>query len=132
MTRFFLFLIFCFPIMSSFGQTQNDLNEKAQKDYQKADKELNAVYQKILKDYNQDTVFIKNLINAQRIWLQFRDAEMKAKYPDREEGYYGSVQPMCWSIYKTELTDDRTKTLKVWLKGIEEGNVCSGSVKPKN
>ena len=132
MRRFHLLLSFCLLTVLSFGQTQKELNEKADTDYQKTNKELNAVYQKILKEYSEDTVFIKNIKNAQRLWVQFRDAEMLAKYPDRQKGYYGSVQPMCWSMYKTELTLERTKVLKIWLTGIEEGDVCSGSVKIKH
>src|SRR5689334_21562117 len=94
--------IFCLTISYCFTQTQAELNENAYKTSQKADKELNSVYQKILKKYKPDTTFIKNLKTAQKIWVQFRDAEMKTKYPDREDGYYGSVQPMCWSMYLTE------------------------------
>jgi uncharacterized protein YecT (DUF1311 family) len=114
------------------GQSQGEMNQDAAKSYQKADKKLNDVYQRILKEYKEDTAFIKNLKAAQKIWIQFRDAEMKAKYPDREDAYYGSVQPMCWYLYKTELTERRTEKLKVWLTGIEEGDVCSGSVKTKD
>nr|WP_207765264.1 lysozyme inhibitor LprI family protein [Solitalea longa] len=108
------------------------MNEKAAKEYQKTDKELNTVYQKVLKEYSADTAFVKNLKIAQRIWIQFRDAEMLAKYPNREDGYYGSMQPICWFAYKTELTLDRIKKLKVWLAGTEDGDGCSGSVKIKN
>jgi|LakMenEpi03Aug12_release.lakeMendotaPanAssembly.Ray.scaffolds.fasta_scaffold221322_2 uncharacterized protein YecT (DUF1311 family) len=116
----------------TFGQTQLEMNQEEQSKYLKADKELNLVYNKILKEYKSDSEFIKNFKNAQRIWIQFRDAEMKSKYPDREEGYYGSIHPMCWSIYLTELTEERTKKLNTWLLGIEEGDVCNGSVKTKN
>jgi uncharacterized protein YecT (DUF1311 family) len=77
---------FCFA-----QTTQTEMNEQAYANYQKADKELNATYQKILKEYKTDTAFIKNLKAAQRIWVQFRDAEVKALYPDREPGYYGST-----------------------------------------
>lgn len=115
----------------SFCQSQLEMNEAEDKKYQKADKELNGIYQKILKEYKQDTAFIRNLKASQKLWIQFRDAEMKVKYPDRPEGYYGSVQPMCWSIYITKLTQERIKTLKLWLNGIEEGDVCCGSVKLK-
>jgi uncharacterized protein YecT (DUF1311 family) len=132
MTRLTFSIIFCWTVTFCFGQSQRELNEDAAKDYQKADKELNNVFQEILKEYKKDTAFIKNLKVAQKIWVQFRDAETKAKYPDREDGYYGSVQPMCWYLYKTELTEERLKKLKVWLTGIEEGDVCSGSVKRKN
>ena len=117
-----------FTFHHGFSQTQFELNDAEHKKYLKADKELNDVYQKILKDYKQDTAFIKNLKVSQRLWVQFRDAEMKVKYPDRPEGYYGSVQPMCWSIYLTQLTQERINTLQKWLDGTEEGDVCSGSV----
>ncbi len=115
----------------TFGQTQLEMNQEEQSKYLKADKELNLVYNKILKEYKSDSEFIKNFKNAQRIWIQFRDAEMKSKYPDREEGYYGSIHPMCWSIYLTELTEERTRKLKTWLTGIEEGDACSGSIRIK-
>jgi uncharacterized protein YecT (DUF1311 family) len=123
---FFLFVIF------SMAQTQSELNENAKNKYEAADKELNKIYADILKEYKTDTAFIKNLKKAQKLWIQFRDAEMKMKYPDREPGYYGSVQPMCWFMYKEELLRERIKTLRVWLEGIEEGDICSGSIKTKD
>jgi uncharacterized protein YecT (DUF1311 family) len=86
---------------------------------------------RILKEYKSDTAFIRNLKVAQKIWVQFCDADMKVKYPDRVRGYYGSVYPMCWSIYLTELTEERVKRLKCWLTGCEEGEACCGSVKRK-
>lgn len=115
----------------AFGQTQFEMNQEEQNIYLKADKKLNNVYNQILKEYKSDTEFIKNLKIAQRIWIQFRDAEMKSKYPGREQGYYGSIHPMCWSIYLTELTEERTKKLKMWLTGIDEYDACSGSIKAK-
>ena len=114
-----------------FAQTQSELNQREHKNYTKVDSELNSTYQKILKEYKSDTIFTKNLKVSQKLWVQFRDAEMKMKYPDRESGYYGSVQPMCWSMYKEELIRERLKTLKVWLEGVEEGDVCNGSVRIK-
>jgi len=56
---------------------------------------------------------------------------MKMKYPDREPGYYGSIQPMCEAMYLAELTQDRIKALKVWIEGVEEGDMCAGTVKVK-
>lgn len=107
------------------------MNEAEHKNFLKADKELNQVYQQILNDYKSDTTFIKNLRSSQRVWVQFRDAEMKMMYPDRELYYYGSIHPMCWSIYKTELTNERIKKLRLWLAGQEEGDACSPSIKMK-
>lgn len=111
----------------TIAQTQTEMNEEAKNNYLKADKELNLVYNKILKAYKADAVFIKNFKNAQKIWIQFRDAEMKSKFPESQD--YGSVQPMCWSSYLQELTEERTNKLKIWLTGFNEGDVCSGSVK---
>ena len=115
----------------SFSQTQFEMNEQENNKFKLADKELNATYQKILKEYKSDGAFLKNLKFSQNIWIKFRDAEMKTRYPDREAGYYGSVQPMCWSIYLTQLTKERIKSLELWLTGIPEGDVCSGSVNIK-
>ncbi|AXY78799.1 DUF1311 domain-containing protein [Paraflavitalea soli] len=131
MIRVFFSLILCCTSILCVAQSQVDMNLDAKKKFQAADKELNATYQQILKDYSKDPVFIANFKKAQKLWVQFRDAEMKAKYPDREPGYYGSVQPMCWSMYLTELTIERTTKLKVWTTGIEEGDVCAGTVKTK-
>ncbi|SOD78891.1 lysozyme inhibitor LprI family protein [Spirosoma fluviale] len=119
-------------VTASFGQTQASMSNAEAQALQQADKALNSVYQKVLKQYGADPEFIKSLKNAQRIWVQFRDAEVKMKYPDRPAGYYGSAQPMCEAAYRTELTQQRTRTLTVWLMGIEEGDVCAGSVKMKN
>lgn len=108
------------------------MNNEQLQTFQQADKALNSVYQKILKQYRTDPEFIKNLKTAQRIWVQFRDAEANMKYPARPAGYYGSAQPMCEAAYRTELTQQRTRTLTLWLTGIEEGDVCAGSVKVKD
>ena len=125
----YLLLIFVFTSLISYGQTQSEINFDAGKKYQSADSNLNIVYKKILKEYS-DTTFIKNLKESQRLWVKFRDAELKMKYPNSIT--YGSVQPMCVSLYLTDLTNDRIKTLQTWLDGIEEGDACSGSVKRKN
>jgi len=129
--KIYFTMIFCFVSLICFSQTQSEMNEGASKDFKQADKELNDVYNKILTEYKEDTAFIKNLKIAQKLWIQFRDAEMKAKYPDKEPGYYGSTQPLCWDSYLTELTTERINKLKTWLTGIEEGDVCAGSVKMK-
>lgn len=124
-------ILLCFTCMFCFSQTQSEMNQDAAKNFKQADKELNIVYTKVLTEYKEDTAFIKNLKTAQKLWIQFRDAEMKAKYPDREPGYYGSIQPLCWYNYLTELTTERTNKLRTWLNGIEEGDACAGSVKMK-
>lgn len=131
MKTFILAGIFCFMASFCFCQSQGDMNKEADLDFRKADKELNLVYQKVLKEYAGDKLFVKNLKNAQRLWVQLRDAEMLAKYPETDSHAYGSAHPMCWSMYLTELTQERIKRLKVWVNGLDEGDICNGSVKTK-
>lgn len=117
---------------AALSQTQQEMNQQAHAAYQQADKKLNTVYRKILSLYKADAVFIANLKESQRIWIKFRDAEMKMKYPDREPGFYGSIHPLCWSNYLEQLTEQRTEKLREWLTGAEEGDVCAGSAVVKD
>ncbi len=124
---FFISVIF----LSGFSQTETNMNDSAAASYHKADAELNKIYKTILSEYKSDTLFIKNLKASQRIWITFRDAELKVKFPETAPGYYGSIFPMCYSGYMEQLTRERIVTLKQWTEGIEEGDVCAGSVKVK-
>jgi uncharacterized protein YecT (DUF1311 family) len=109
--------------------TQLDLNDCAGKQYQEADAELNRVYKAILEKYKEDKLFVEKLRAAQRAWLAYRDAEIEAKYPHAGEAhYYGSIFPMCDSLYQAQLTQERIKKLREWLDGGEEGDACGGSV----
>jgi len=130
MKKIILVSILGVMVFSLFGQTQVELNNKAKSDYEKTDKELNQVYQKILQDYKSDTVFVKSMKEAQRQWVKFRDAQVKMKYPPYKDSDE-SVLPMCRNYYLKELTTNRIKELKHWIDGVEEGDVCSGSIKLK-
>ena len=105
------------------------MNKEAYEEFNKADNELNEVYQKILAEYKTDTLFIENLKVSQRIWIKFRDAELKMKFPDYSDKNYGSIHPTCRAFYLLELTKKRTETLQEWLNGIDGLDACSGSVK---
>ena len=130
MQKLLLFTLFLITTTLSFAQSQSGMNKEANQAFQKADKELNDTYKKVLKEYSSDAKFIKNFKAAQRLWVQFRDAEMKAKFPE-EASNYGSVLPLCWSNALIQLTEERTKAINVWLNGTQEGDTCAGSVKIK-
>lgn len=118
------------------AQTQFELNSCAGDEYAAADKELNQVYQGVLGKYKGDAKFIVKLRESQRAWLKYRDAEFEAKFPHAEESksthYYGSIFPMCAGQYRAQLTRERIAKLREWLDGVEEGDVCAGSVSWKN
>lgn len=107
--------------------TQDDETKAAIKEYKMVEGELNQVFSKVLTVYKTDVEFIKNIRESQDLWIKFRAAELKAKFPEGRE--YGSVYTMCVNDFLTEMTNERITTLKLWLKGTYEGDVCSGSVK---
>jgi len=130
MKNILLLLVLCLVSVSSFGQSQAQMNQQADAAYRKADLELNRTYQQIFKEYRTKTVFLQSLKAAQQLWIQFRDAEMKARYPATNAQFeYGSFFPVCYSNGLEELTKARTKQLRLWLTGIPEGDMCNGSVK---
>jgi len=124
MKQILTFLLF-FICFTGFSQTQAELNFSANDSYEKADKELNSVYQQILIKSKSDTAFIKNLKASQRIWIKFRDAELKVRFPDREPEYYGSMYPMCVSMYLEKLTKERIATLNEFLDGSIKNDSCN-------
>jgi uncharacterized protein YecT (DUF1311 family) len=120
--------LFCLPFIFCLAQPQSDVIN-ARDEYLNVDKALNKTYQKILSKYQGDSLFIKNLKKAQRIWIQFRDAELSMKFPNDVKDQYKDLPPVCISNYLTQLTSDRLRTLSVWIYGSEKGEDCAGSVK---
>lgn len=121
-----LLIIFSVICGTVHAQSQSTLNTDANKQYQQADKELNAVYRQIIKEYSSKPVFIRNIKAAQRLWVKLRNADLAARFPATGGG---SATPMCKANYLENITRDRIKYLKAWTTGIPEGDVCSGSIK---
>ncbi len=130
----FVLLVFALTTLSlstgTAGQTQGEMNQDACERYKKADARLNQTYQRILTEYRQDKTFTEKLKTAQRAWLAFRDAHLASIYP-ASPTEYGSVNPMCRCVRLEQLTKERTNVLRQWTEGVEEGDVCAGSVKRK-
>uniref|UniRef100_UPI0040480DC2 lysozyme inhibitor LprI family protein n=1 Tax=Algoriphagus sp. TaxID=1872435 RepID=UPI0040480DC2 len=124
-----LFLLFFGQTTFGFCQTQAELNRTSYQIFKEAEAEMNEVYEEILNSYAEDSEFISNLKKAQQFWMEFRSLELKVVFPDREAGYYGSIQPLCVNQHMTALTQERTKRLRIWLIGTSEGDICSGTIK---
>ncbi|MBV8254697.1 MAG: DUF1311 domain-containing protein [Chitinophaga sp.] len=125
------YIIICLLLFAAtskgIAQTQAEMNKQANEAYKTADKQLNDIYQNIMKDYSANKTFTTNLRDAQRLWIQFRDAQVKAMYPEPAKNY-GSMFPVCKANYLTELTTQRIEALRVWINGLPPGETCSGSV----
>ena len=125
-----LFFILAVEASTANAQTQLELNEKACDKFKKADNDLNSVYNRILEVYKTDKTFIAKLKKAQVAWIAFRDAHIDAIFPLEDKRVeYGSVYPMCECGEREEITLKRISELKRWLDGIEEGDVCGGSIR---
>jgi uncharacterized protein YecT (DUF1311 family) len=132
-----LILFFSFPLVlpqqrktskgdpCSKAMTQASLNSCFCERAQKADAQLNDVYQQLLKKNASDTKFIEKLKISERAWVAFRDAQLEAIYPDPDpRAAYGTVFTMCECMAREELTMDRVKQLRRMLKSVE-GDVCA-------
>jgi uncharacterized protein YecT (DUF1311 family) len=118
MKKLLLFVMFILPVATVFSQSQSEMNEAAAKSYAKADKEMNKVYQQILKKNAKNALFVKYMKEAQLRWIEFRDAEFKRFMPQFQKGntVYGSSYSMDKNEFMENMTLERIKTLKGILK----------------
>jgi uncharacterized protein YecT (DUF1311 family) len=118
---------------NSGAQTQMQLNAEACGRSKKADEELTRVSKQILADNASDGNFVKAFAKAQDAWVAFRDAQVTAVFPGPSPMAYGSSYAMCRCGVLEQLTTERTKELrKLWIEGVEEGDVCVGSCTVKH
>lgn len=92
------------------------MNAGAAAEFAKADKELNAVYAKVIGVLDDEAK--EKLKKSQRAWLAFRDAE--ADFRADAEARGGSMWPLIHEGIRGRLTKERVKSLKELL--IEEGD----------
>lgn len=115
------------------AQTQYELNDQMGRDLQDVEVAMAATLASIRQLYAGDAQFLHCLAESQHAWEVYRDRQLAMIFPhkdDPREGY-GTVFPMCWTIWKTRLTKQRITELKPWADGIEEGEVCRGSIRVK-
>ncbi|PJK11507.1 hypothetical protein CO614_06530 [Lysobacteraceae bacterium NML120232] len=95
--------------------SQQEMNACAHDALQAADAELNQVWREVRQRHRDNPMFAK-LQQAQRLWIQMRDAELEAMFPIKpgENRYleYGSMYPMLHDLAKAKLTRERTEHLR--------------------
>lgn len=103
--------------------TQAELNICSQREYEQADAALNAVWKELLKALDGQDAAKRELRAAQRAWIAFRDAEVKAHFPvDEGEDVrmmYGSMYPMSFNGVMTALTRQRTEQLRARIDELD-------------
>ncbi|BCH58643.1 lysozyme inhibitor LprI family protein [Agrobacterium vitis] len=98
-------------------KTQSDMTACAIKDFDAADKAMNAQWKITRKVFVEQDATLdddlkgaeKALLKAQRAWIDYRDGQCEA------QGFYvrgGTMEPMEVAACKAEVTKTRTKELK--------------------
>ncbi len=97
------------------ARTQQDLNRCASRAFQRADAELNELYQQLMKDAGAAEK--AKLRAAQVAWLKFRDAHCEYEAFGNTGG---SIYPMVYSFCLAEVTGERSKQFRDTLREIGE------------
>ncbi|WP_348629901.1 lysozyme inhibitor LprI family protein [Mesorhizobium sp. M7D.F.Ca.US.004.03.1.1] len=100
------------------AQDQATMDECAGKDFDAADKKLNEAYRQIEGRLKDNAGSKKLLVDAQRAWVAFRDAECSFQGGPPETA--GSVRPMVVANCQAGLTNLRLKDFQSYLH-CEEG-----------
>jgi len=90
------------------AQSQNEMNQQAAADYEKADAELNRVYKKLMTTLDKDGQ--AKLKTAQRAWLAYRDVQAEFDADNQARG--GSMYGLIYYTALEQFTKDRIKQLK--------------------
>jgi len=114
------------PDCRTYGETQMKMAADVCHELEISNAEMKKVYSDILKERGNDKTFTDALIRAQSAWTSFRDAHMEALYPSPPE-VYGSSHGMCRCTVLNRMTRERIETLRTWLSGGVEGDLCAGS-----
>ena len=93
--------------------TQAEANACSRRDFEKADAEMNKVYQKLMAELaaykGRDQ---EKLRRAQTLWVQYRDANCES-----ESSIYlgGSIRPAVYNSCLASVTQERTRRLAQFL-----------------
>ena len=105
-------------------QAQLEMNMCAQRDFERADTELNAQWRAtavgmresdrgIDRKYDREPGYFETLLAAQRAWITYRRQHCLG---ESFEARGGSLSPLLFSTCMSELTRERTKQLKALVE----------------
>ncbi len=129
MTRVALIFLFALTHAEVSAQSIMEMNANACASSDVAGKALNRVYSQILRANAGDKSFVEAFKASQKAWTLFRDANIRAVYPDPDPIHaYGIIHPACLCTLVATMTEERTRELrKRWIIGTDEAEVCAGS-----
>jgi len=110
------------------SKTQAQITASACSTSKESEQKLKDTYDKITRKYDKDKVFLTALDAAQKAWLAYRDADLKALYPLEYRKSYGSIIGTCVCDQLDKITRARIAELQQWLDGAKPDNMCAGTV----
>jgi uncharacterized protein YecT (DUF1311 family) len=97
----------------SKANTQMAMNACANEEVQRADGELNKIYQKLLSSATGQSGAVEKIRAAERTWIAYRDAYIDAMCPAKDkQATYGSRYPMDVDLLRAKLIQQQTVALK--------------------
>ena len=100
-----------------------DANKCWAREAERADSEMREAYLTAVEKLPHRAA--ENLKKAQKAWLEFREAHVATVFGDANPlGTYGPEYPMCVSIVRWHLAQDRTKELRRLLRPPDDDSVC--------
>ncbi|MEP9387525.1 lysozyme inhibitor LprI family protein [Mesorhizobium sp. KR9-304] len=102
-------------------ESQMGMNICADAAYRAADARLNKAYGAVRAATDDNAGSRRLLVEAQRAWIAFRDAECAFSTEDSKEG---SIYPMLMAECLESVTDERTKQLEAYIECPEGDLSC--------
>lgn len=116
------------PFRDARVPSQTEMTMEAVADYNETEKMHQQIYDEIIAIYGKDSETVEFLRRSQRAWIAFREAQIRAIWPEIETGErMGTAERMCVPIELEIITRQRIQQLLTWRNGIEEGDVGSGT-----
>ncbi len=98
------------------ARTQNELNQCARSAFERADAEMNRVYQQLMSaTARRGESYQRKLKEAQQAWLKYRDATCESEAAINAEG---TIYPTAYNYCLAQVTTERTKRLAMMMGGM--------------
>jgi uncharacterized protein YecT (DUF1311 family) len=106
-----------FKACTNKEETQTGLDRCADEEATRTNAELGRTYQKLKLLAKEIPGATEKIENAERAWIQYRDAYLVAMYPLKDkQANYGTIYPMDFALLRAELTQAQTMRLKELIK----------------
>ncbi len=121
--------VFAVPVVPAVAQdAYREMITTAYADHAQAVEAMEALVARVHVLYAEDAVFLQAFDRSQQAWERYRDAQLEALYPG-DPSQWGSIRGFCVSQAALQMMQARIAQIGLWVTGVEEGEVCAGSIR---